>query len=432
MIYRYILVPFQSFHSRKWDSHLNVKIMVLTLFYTLVSGGGSTLNENSGKDFELRKFVAPEFIIGLDARSLSGRYAKNLGAENVLVVTQPEIIREVWFRDVIKSLDEAGIGHSLFSGITPNPRDNEVMAGVEQYAAKGCNAIIAVGGGSPIDCAKGIGIVVSNGRNILDYEGVDNIPLPAPPLICVPATAGTGADVSQFAIINDTKRRVKIAIISKKIVPDIALIDPVPLTTLTPTLTAHTGMDAITHSVEAYVSNASSPVTDIHALESIKIMCKHLTEAFQNPKSIEFRYQTMISSLLAGLAFSNASLGAVHAMAHSLGGYSDLPHGECNALLLEHVIDYNYPACPERYEKIGAVMGVDYTGNDRKERKTKIIGTLTLMRESLGISETLGELGVKKADIPELAKKAIHDPCMATNPRQPTLKDIEHIYEKAL
>lgn len=406
--------------------------MVPPLFYTSVSGGRSTLNENSSKDFELRKFVAPEFIIGLDARSLSGRYAKNLGSKNVLVVTQPEIIREGWFRDVIKSLDDDGIGHSLFSGITPNPRDYEVMKGVEQYVAKGCDAIIAVGGGSPIDCAKGIGIVVSNGRNILDYEGVDNIPLPAPPLICVPTTAGTGADVSQFAIINDTKRRVKIAIISKKIVPDIALIDPVPLTTLSPTLTAHTGMDAITHSVEAYVSNASSPVTDIHALESIKIMSAHLAGAFQNPQSIESRYQTMISSLLAGLAFSNASLGAVHAMAHSLGGYSDLPHGECNALLLEHVIDFNYSACPDRYEKIGGVMGIDYTGNNPQVRKTKIIGALKSMRKSMGISETLGELGVKKADIPELAKKAIHDPCMATNPRQPTLEDIEHIYEKAL
>jgi alcohol dehydrogenase class IV len=390
------------------------------------------LSGHSGRDFELRKFVAPEFVIGVGARSLAGRYARNLGAENVLVVTQPDIIQAGWFRDVTGSLDKEGIRYSVFSDITPNPRDYEVMNGLERYISSGCDAIIAIGGGSPIDCAKGIGIVVSNGNNILDYEGVDNIPLPAPPLICVPTTAGTGADVSQFAIINNTSSRVKIAIISKKIVPDIALIDPVPLTTLPPALTAHTGMDAITHSVEAFVSNASSPVTDIHALESIKLMHTHLIMAFHNPQSLESRYQTMISSLLAGLAFSNASLGAVHAMAHSLGGYSDLPHGECNALLLEHVIDYNYCACPERYKKIGAVMGVEYTGDNPQEKKVKIIRAFTSMRENLGISETLGEIGVKKADIPELAKKAIHDPCMATNPRQPTIKDIEQIYENAL
>jgi alcohol dehydrogenase len=384
------------------------------------------------KDFELRKFVAPEFVVGANARCLSGRYAKNFSAENVLVVTQPEIIHAGWVRDVTASLQAEGIRHSVFSDITPNPRDHEVMAGVERYMSAGCDAIIAVGGGSPIDCAKGIGIIVSNKKNILDYEGVDNIPLPAPPLICVPTTAGTGADVSQFAIINNTKKRVKIAIISKKIVPDIALVDPVPLTTLSPTLTAHTGMDAIIHSVEAFVSNASSPVTDIHALESIRLMNTHLITAFKNPQSVGSRYHTMIASLLAGLAFSNASLGAVHAMAHSLGGYADLPHGECNALLLEHVIDYNYSACPERYEKIGGMMNVECGSGSPDGKKAKIIQSFTSMREHLGIYETLGELGILKTDIPQLAKNAIRDPCMATNPRQPTLRDIEQIYERAL
>lgn len=382
--------------------------------------------------FELRKFVAPEFIIGTDARLLVGRYAHNFGARHVLVVTGPEIIRTGWVRDVTASLDAEDINHTIFSGVTPNPRDHEIMKGADCFMQSGCDSIVAIGGGSPIDCAKGIGIVSSNKKNILGFEGVDNITIPSPPLICIPTTAGTGADVSQFAIINDTTRKVKIAIISKKIVPDIALIDPVPLTTLSPDLTAHTGVDAITHSVEAYVSNASSPVTDIHALESVRLMKSHLLPAFRDPSSLEHRYYTMLGSLLAGLAFSNASLGAVHAMAHSLGGFSDLPHGECNALLLEYVIDFNWDACPLRYEHLGNVMGAETGGLTELEKKRTVLAGFSAFRESLGITESLADLGVTRNDIPELAKKAIRDPCLATNPRSMRIEDIERIYEKAL
>jgi alcohol dehydrogenase len=382
--------------------------------------------------FEMRKFVAPEFVIGTDARMLAGRYARNLGARHVLVVTGPNIIRAGWVKDVTGSLDTEGIRSTIFADVSPNPRDHEVMKGAEIFEKSGCDSIIVIGGGSPIDCAKGIGVVFSNRKHVLEFEGVDNVPVPAPPLICIPTTAGTGADVSQFAIINDTKRRVKIAIISKKIVPDIALIDPVPLTSLSPELTAHTGMDAITHSVEAYVSNASSPVTDIHALESIRLMNTFLFKAFEEPKNTGWRYETMLGSLLAGLAFSNASLGAVHAMAHSLGGFSDLPHGECNALLLGYVMEFNYPSCPGRFDTLGRVMGVELDGPGREEKKKAIIGAVTAMREQLGVTATLGDLGVKKTDIPELAKKAMRDPCLATNPRRATQRDIEQIYEKAL
>jgi alcohol dehydrogenase class IV len=382
--------------------------------------------------FALRKFVAPEFVVGLDARRLAGRYVKNFGARHVLVVTGPNIIKAGWVKDVTDSLEAENILYTLFSGVTSNPRDFEVMEGARLFEYSGCDAIVVIGGGSPIDCAKGIGIVSSNKRHILEFEGVDNVPVPAPPLICIPTTAGTGADVSQFAIITDTKRRVKIAIISKKIVPDIALVDPVPLTSLTPALTAHTGMDAITHSVEAFVSDASSPVTDIHALESIRLMNTFLLPAFKNLGTLEYRYQTMLGSLLGGLAFSNASLGAVHAMAHSLGGFSDLPHGQCNAILLEHVIGYNYEACPERYNMIGRVMGVDIPTSGNHDAKDKIIGTVKGLRETLGVTETFKELGVTRKDIPDLAKKAIRDPCMATNPRKPTLADIRKIYEEAL
>lgn len=381
---------------------------------------------------DLRKFVAPEFIIGVDARNLAGLYAKNFGAQHVLFVTGPEIKSQFWIDGVTESLESVGIHYTLFSQISSNPRDTEVMTGADLYREAGCDAIVVIGGGSPMDCAKGIGIVVSNNQNILEFEGVDNVTVPPPPLICIPTTAGTAADVSQFAIITDSRRKVKIAIISKKIVPDISLLDPVPLTSMSPELTAHTGMDAIVHSVEAYVSNASSPVTDIQALESIRLMNTYLALACKNPADIRYRYQTMLGSLLAGLAFSNASLGAVHAMAHSLGGYSDLPHGECNALLLESVIAFNYEACPERYQRIREIMNQSGSPINPDTVKEDLIADLKRLREEIGITLSLSDLGVQRTDIPELAKKAYRDPCLATNPREVTIRDLENIYERAL
>ena len=213
---------------------------------------------NSQNVSMLRKFVAPEFIFGLEARRLAGRYAKNLGGQKILVVTDPGVIAAGWTKDVTESLEEANLAYTVFDGVTPNPRAEEIMAGAEIYQREGCNLIVAVGGGSPMDCAKGIGIVSTNKKHILEFEGVDLVPIPGPPLICIPTTGGTSADVSQFAIIANMREKVKIAIISKTVVPDVALIDPVTLTTMDSYLTACTGLDALTHAIEAFVSTAHS------------------------------------------------------------------------------------------------------------------------------------------------------------------------------
>jgi alcohol dehydrogenase class IV len=199
-----------------------------------------------------------------------------------------------------------------------------------------------------------------------------------------------------------------------------------------PELTAATGMDAITHSVEAYVSNASSPVTDTLALESIRLLSAYLLPALQNPNDIRYRNQTMLGSLLAGLAFSNASLGAVHALAHSLGGFSDLPHGACNAILLEPVIDFNFPACPERYEAVGNALNGQGTGRTPEETKKNVCEAVRSLREQLGDTHRLADLGVTRQDIPELARNAKRDPCLATNPRKATVEDLGRMYEQAL
>lgn len=381
---------------------------------------------------ELRKFVAPEFIFGEGAIGLAGRYAHNFGAQKVLIVTDPGVILAGWANEVQRNLDAEGISSSIFSTVSPNPRAEEVMVGAEFYRAENCDVIIAVGGGSPMDCAKAIGIVATNRRHILSFKGVDRVPIPGPPLICIPTTAGTAADVSQFAIISDQQEKVKEAIISKTTVPDVALIDPATCLTMDSSLTACTAIDALVHAVEAYGSTANAPMFDLHALEAIRLISANLEKVLATPDDLELRGKIMLGSLQAGLAFSNSSLGAVHAMAHSLGGYLDLPHGECNAILLNHVMEFNYPQVAERYKEIGKALGLPMDKLGSRESKTAILTEIIRLKHSVGITTTLKQRGATSSDIPQLARKALEDPCMITNPRIVAQRDIEVIYEEAL
>lgn len=376
--------------------------------------------------YPLRKFVNPEIVYGNGALALTGQYASVFNARKVLLVSDPGVVAAGWTGLAADSLQAAGIETILFSTVSPNPREYEVMSGAERYRTERCDAIVAVGGGSPLDCAKGIAIVSTNRCHILDFEGVDMVEVPMPPLICIPTTAGSSADVSQFAIINDTRRQVKIAIISKAVVPDVALIDPQTTTTMPPYLTACTGLDALVHAIEAYVSSASSPLTDLHALQAIRLIAAWLPKAIHSPLDPVARDRVMLASLEAGLAFSNASLGAVHAMAHSLGGLLDLPHGECNALLLQPVIRYNYPYAAERYQAIAAALGAP------QDSPEALLTAIDALREECGIAAGLAVRGVTAAQIPALAEKAMQDPCMVTNPRRPTTAEIEEIYGQAL
>ena len=381
---------------------------------------------------ELRKFVAPEFIFGADARLLVSRYVSNLGASKVLLVTDPGIIESGWVNDIEAQLASDDIPYVIFSEITPNPKAHEVKKGIQLFKEQDCDAIVAIGGGSPMDCAKGIGILASNPGDILDYEGVDEVISPLPPLICIPTTSGSAADVSQFAIITDTARKLKIAIVSKMVVPDVALIDPLTTTTMPPDLTAHTGMDALVHAIEAYVSNASSPITDLNALRAIELTSKNLLCAIENGQNLEARENMLLACTLAGLAFSNASLGAVHAMAHSLGGFLDFPHGEANALLLEHVINFNFDSCPERYTQIATSFGIDISNLASDKVKEALVSNISEFRKKAGVTDRLAQLGIKPSDLNELASKAINDACIVTNPKIPTQDDLVSIYEKAL
>lgn len=381
---------------------------------------------------DLRKFVAPEIITGLDARLLISRYLTHFGSKKPLIVTDKNIIGLPWYEDILGALSEIVDDYIVFADVTPNPKDFEAMLGAELFLSNGCDLIIAIGGGSPMDAAKCISIVSTNGGHVLDYEGVDEINLPGPPLICIPSTSGTSADVSQFAIINDTGINIKKAIISKKVVPDLALIDPVPLMTMDNYLTACTGMDALTHAIEAFVSNAQSPLTDLHALAAIKLISEHIRNAVKEGRTIETMYHMMLASMEAGLAFSNASLGAVHAMAHALGGLLDLPHGECNSILLQHVISVNFDAAPDRYGQILAALGEDISGMNAEQVQRNLIAAINTMRQDLGINSTVMVDAIDETLLDSLTGAALNDPCIITNPKELTPDEVKGIYETIL
>ena len=380
----------------------------------------------------LRKFVAPEIVFGPGALSLAGRYARNLGASKVFLVTDPGVAEAGWAQAVIRSLQGESLDYALYMDVSANPRAEEVMVGAEHYARSACDVIVAVGGGSPMDCAKAIGVVHTNGRHVLEFEGVDRVDVPGPPLICIPTTAGTSSDVSQFVIISNRFEKRKIAILSKSVVPDVALVDPEPTTTMGAYLTACTGMDAMVHALEALVSNAGSDLTDLHAREAIRRLHTCLPQAIAHPQDIAIRQQVMFGSLSAGLAFSNASLGAVHAMAHSIGGMFDLPHGECNSLLVDHVMRFNWSQAGGRYGELATIFGLQLKDLPPREACETLVGAVTRFKNQIGITCTLKNHGIRENDIPHLARMAIHDPCMATNPVPPTISDIETVYAQAL
>ncbi|MGD9949135.1 MAG: alcohol dehydrogenase-like regulatory protein ErcA [Desulfobulbus sp.] len=379
----------------------------------------------------IRKFLAPEIIFGDGAIELVGRYAQNFGAGRVFIVTDKGIVEAGFLERAQTILSSAGIQSVVYDRVSPNPRETEVMEAAALYRQSHCDIIIALGGGSPMDCAKGVSIVSANNKHILEFQGVDNVEIPGPPLICLPTTSGSSADVSQFAIINNTADQVKIAIISKTVVPDLALLDPALTLTMDRNLTLCTGMDALVHAIEAYVSSACSQLTDIHALEAIRLIHRFLPQVLDNLNDVQLRAQVMLASLEAGLAFSNASLGAVHAMAHSLGGLLDLPHGECNALLLDAVMQRNYEAVPERYNRIGEIFGVVVTELPEQERCRAILNAIVSFKRQLGFESGLGKRGVRLEDINLLSRKALADPCLVTNPCRLELADIEAIFEEA-
>lgn len=382
-------------------------------------------------DDTLLKFELPEIIYGLGSLSQIGQCARRLGGERVFLVTDPGVIETGWVDDSIKSLERESLKTVIYDNVVTNPRCFQVEQGAKLYNQKKCDVIVAVGGGSPMDAAKGIAIVVSNYGKIHDYAGCNLITQPIPPLICVPTTAGTGSDVSQFSIIADPRKKLKMTILSRAIMADISLIDPRLLQTKPRELMAATGIDALTHAIEAYVSSLAWSLTDPHAIHAIELVFAHLKKAVDT-RDIKSLEGMAIASLEAGIAFSNAILGAVHALAHPLSGVYDIHHGVANAILLPVVIRKNMRHAPRKFARIAHAMGMGIRGMSDVEAAGYVPQMAQELIAYLDLPTTLTEIGIKAVDIPMMARDAAQDLCMQTNPHCYGIEEIESMYHETL
>ncbi|WP_035268052.1 iron-containing alcohol dehydrogenase [Desulfitibacter alkalitolerans] len=371
-------------------------------------------------------------LMGPGAVNQVGEQVKNLGGSKALIVTD-KVLNELGMAKAVKAiLESAGIQVVVFDGAEPNPTDKNVEAGLDVFKKEKCDIIISLGGGSPHDCAKGIGIVAANGGKINDYEGVNKSTKPMVPLIAINTTAGTASEMTRFCIITDTDRHIKMAIVDWRCTPSVSINDPLLMMKKPSDLTAATGMDALTHAVEGYVSPIATPVTDAAALHSIKLISENLRNAVANGENFEARNNMAYAQFMAGMAFNNASLGYVHAMAHQLGGFYNLPHGVCNAILLPHVERFNLISNPKRFADIAVAFGENIEGLSVRDAAEKAIHAIEKLSQDIGIPAGLSELGVKEEDLEIMAKNAMKDACCLTNPRTATLEDIIQIYKNAL
>ena len=376
-------------------------------------------------------FLPTRNVFGEGAVNEIGTLMSSLNVSHAMIVTDKFLAQSGMAASIQEILSGSGIRSVVFDGAEPTPTDKNVEAGVAFFQQNGCDSIISLGGGSSHDCAKGIGLVASNGGTIHDYEGVDKASKDVVPLMAINTTAGTASEITRFCIITDTTRMVKMAIVDWRVTPKIAVNDPVLMRGMPASLTAATGMDAMTHAIEAYVSTAANVLTDSAALMAVKMIYQYLPKAVANGDYMKARDKMAYAQYLAGIAFNNASLGYVHAMAHQLGGYYHLPHGVCNAILLPDVEEFNLIGNLNRFRDLAQAMGELIDGLSTGDAAAKAIQAIRTISRQVGIPANLKMLGVKPEDFGVMAENAMKDVCCLTNPRKATKEQIIEIYRRA-
>ncbi|UFS69205.1 iron-containing alcohol dehydrogenase [Geomonas sp. RF6] len=377
-------------------------------------------------------YIPTVTLLGVGASKEAGEQIKQLGAKKALLVTDKGLSSMGVAAKIADIVKAAGVECVIFDGAEPNPTDKNVHDGVKVYQDNKCDALISLGGGSSHDCCKGVGLVIANGGNIRDFEGVNKSAKSFPPFVAINTTAGTASEMTRFCIITNTDTHVKMAIVDWRVTPNVAINDPVLMVGKPPALTAATGMDALTHAVEAYVSTIATPITDACAIKAIELIAAYLSKAVANGEDLEARDKMAYAEYLAGMAFNNASLGYVHSMAHQLGGFYNLPHGVCNAILLPAVSQYNLIACPQRFADIAVALGENVEGLSVTEAGQKAIDRIRSLSASIGIPADLTQLGVKEQDLKIMAENAKKDACQFTNPRKATLEQVIGIFKDAM
>ena len=371
---------------------------------------------------DVRKFSIPEIIFGRGSIQYVALCARRLGAENVFLVSDKGLEQAGWVERICSILEKEGLTWTYFNGVSSNPRDYQIDDGVRRYREHRCDVVMAVGGGSPMDAAKGIAMVASNGGKVQDYEGANRIQRPLPPMVFMPSTAGSGADISQFAIITDMARQVKMSIISRTLVPNISIIDPELLMTKTNELIISSAIDALSHAIESYISTIASSLTEINALKAVDLIIRHLPAALEK-RSMNDLEKLSSAGTFAAMSFSNASLGLDHALAHSLGGKLDLAHGLIHPVLLPPVMRFNLSACVEKMADIGEIIMGRRQGSAEATARNGI-DRLDSFFENFGVGTRLGTIVSDPDVLPQVCRMATHDACLVTNPRQATEQDM--------
>lgn len=383
----------------------------------------------------INRFILNEVsYFGPGARRQLPEVVGRMGLKKALVVTDPGLIRFGVAAMVTDILDDAGIPYTVFSDVKPNPTVSNVQHGIEAYEAAGADFIIAIGGGSAIDTAKGIGIVVNNPEfaDITSLEGCAPTRNKSVPIIALPTTAGTAAETTINYVIIDEEKHKKMVCVDPNDIPAVAIIDAELMYSLPRSLTAATGMDALTHAIEGYITKGAWSMSDMFEIEAIRMISRHHPVAVEQPTDADARNGMAVAQYIAGMAFSNVGLGLVHGMAHPMGSLFDVPHGVANALLLPTIMEFNMPACLDKYPEIARAMGVDTTGMTREEASQAAVDAVNALAVKVGIPQHLSDLGITESDIPQLAAQALADVCTPGNPRDVSLADIEALYRKVL
>ena len=387
----------------------------------------------------LNYFLPPRIEFGEGAIANLADHVKTFGGKKPLIVSDAGISKVGILSQAVAPLEDANLPYVTYVDIEPNPTDVSITQGVEVYQKEKCDGVIAVGGGSVMDAAKAIRLLTTHAPPLepyyVDSNGANKIRDDMPPLICVPTTSGTGSEVSQGAVITDTSLRTtdrwrKRAIITRFNMANLALLDPVLTVKMPPTLTAATGMDAITHGIEAYVATKHHPIAEGVALQALKILGKNIRTAYHNGENIVARGEMLLASCMAAFSFQKG-LGAVHSIAHQLSTDAPIPHGVANAILLPHVMEFNLPHVIEKYADVADALGVNLEGMSKDEAACAAIDEIRELNTELNMPIGLGEAGLDREKIPKLAADAMLDHCYKLNPRQCTEQDMLHLLEAA-
>lgn len=371
---------------------------------------------------------------GPGARKVLPEVIQRLGKKKALVVTDKGLIQFGVAKMVTDVLDEAAVAYDVFSEVKPNPTVKNVQDGVAAFKASGADLLVAIGGGSAMDTAKGIGIVVANPEfaDVVSLEGCAPTKNKSVPMVALPTTAGTAAETTINYVIIDEEKKKKMVCVDPNDIPAVAMIDAELMYSLPRGLTAATGMDALTHAIEGYITKGAWEMSDMFEIEAIRMISRYLPVAVDEPQNPEGRNGMAVAQYIAGMAFSNVGLGLVHGMAHPMGSLFDVPHGVANALLLPTVMEYNMPECIDKYPRIAEAMGVDIKGLTPQEASQAAVDAVRALAIRVGIPQHLSDLGIKESDIPALAEQAIADVCTPGNPRECSLEDIKALYRQVL